>query len=148
MVVDQFHGNQLELAAMHELGCWGVTDRATKSQVIPEGPILQASRAKDHYGLRLDDQPRAGQRRALDCQSITEFTRLGHDPGKSTDADPKTLNAGGSWLTLRKCFKANLHQTVGDGQFVHLEWARTRQYTYAEPATCSHDGNSVRALRG
>jgi hypothetical protein len=100
---------------VHELRCRGVADRAAKSQIIPQCPVLKAARTEDDHGLVLNHQPRSRQRRALNAQSITELEGLAHDSGKSTDADQDTLNASGRRLTLSECFAGHFHQTLGDG---------------------------------
>jgi hypothetical protein len=125
-MVDQFHGDELELAAVHQLGSGRVADRAAKTEIIFEGAVLQASRAKDHHGLRFDHQPGTEKRCALYTESITEFESIGRNAGKRADAHTKAPHAGRSGLAPGQCFAGDLHQTLGDRQLVHLEKATMR----------------------
>jgi hypothetical protein len=72
-VVDHFHTNQLEFAAVNELGRLGVASRAAKSRVIFEDPVLLTARAKDDDRLLFHHQARPRQRRPFHAQAITEF---------------------------------------------------------------------------
>jgi hypothetical protein len=122
-VVNQLQGDQLELAAMDQLGGGGAAGRAPKAADIIEDLILEATRAEDDDRLLLDNQARSFQKRSLHTQFITKLQRVGYHPREGANSNQGALDSLGCRLEPRERLARDLDESLGNRQLMHLERA-------------------------